>query len=174
MPGIQGSLLPLLGHDRSERQGLPFHRGEASVPSLSHRGLADSTPGSKRTAVTLPKPRRCGRLKQAAAVLATTLALTGGALALAPTALAVGSSGCSSSTFNWSGHIQRANLVNLRSGSGTSYSSCGLVSDGTRLKFICYRSPKTAGGTYWAYVKITSGPQSGTYGWVDRHYMYAA
>lgn len=117
-------------------------------------------------------PRRFSRrLKQTAAVSVATVALAGGTLALAPTASAVGKSACGNVTFNWPGHIQRAKLVNLRSGPGTSYSSYGMVSNGTRLTFICYKAgSKTK--DYWDYVKITSGPHSGTYGWVDDYYVY--
>ncbi|MFF9458043.1 SH3 domain-containing protein [Streptomyces flaveolus] len=112
-------------------------------------------------------------MTRTAAVSVAALSLAGGAVALAPSAsAAVGKSGCSSITFNASGFIQRAQLVNLRSGPGTSYSSYGLVSNGTRLTYICYKSPTSSGGRYWAYVKITSGAHAGTYGWVDRYYTY--
>ncbi|UFR07146.1 SH3 domain-containing protein [Streptomyces sp. Go40/10] len=97
-----------------------------------------------------------------------TIALVGGAVALAPAATAVGQSACRSAIYNLPGHIN-ANNVNLRSGPGTSYSSKGLLSKGTSLTWICYK-PGTATTSAWDYVKIKSGIHKGTYGWVSARY----
>jgi uncharacterized protein YraI len=113
----------------------------------------------------IPTPRRpASRVSRAAALAATTLALFGGALTLAPTASAVGSSGCNSAWYDFDGHIS-ANGVNLRSGPGTSYSIKGVVSKGTTTVFYCYRD-YGAGKWSWDYLKITSGPNKGVSGWV--------
>ncbi|MER6684636.1 SH3 domain-containing protein [Streptomyces olivaceoviridis] len=97
-----------------------------------------------------------------------TIALVGGAVALAPAATAVGQSACRSDFYYLPGVIN-TNSVNLRSGPGTSYSSKGLLSKGTRLTWICYK-PGTATTSSWDYVKIKSGVHKGTYGWVSARY----
>lgn len=104
------------------------------------------------------------RMAQTAAVSAATFALAGGALALAPTASAVGQSGCDSAFYYFDGHINMGG-VNLRSGPGTSYSSKGLLSKGTGATWICSNSRES-----WKYVKIKSGAHANTYGWVYGKY----
>jgi uncharacterized protein YgiM (DUF1202 family) len=109
------------------------------------------------------------RLPRAAAVAAVTLAVVGGAIAVAPTASAVGHSGCTSLDYYWHGHVNTGG-VNLRSGPGTSYSSKGLLSAGNKLTYICYKEG-TATTWSWDYVKVTSGAHAGTYGWVYDKYV---
>ncbi|MFF2206348.1 SH3 domain-containing protein [Streptomyces sp. NPDC058145] len=111
---------------------------------------------------TQTRPR--SRFRRGAVLAATTLALVGGALAIAPTASAVDSSGCNSAWYYLNGHIN-TNGVNLRSGPSTRYSSKGVLSKGTRTYIYCYRdSSKDA----WDYIKVTSGANKGVKGWV-RH-----
>ncbi|MEU2357701.1 SH3 domain-containing protein [Streptomyces misionensis] len=123
-------------------------------------------------AFRLPRSGRIGRTVAASAI--ALVAAAGATLAAAPTASAVGSSACTGGTLNWSGHIQRASLVNLRSGPGTSYSSYGLVSNGTRLTLVCHKTVNHGYSYGWDYVKIRSGSHAGTYGWVYEYYVYAA
>ncbi|MDX2591278.1 hypothetical protein PV343_02935 [Streptomyces sp. WI03-4A] len=80
---------------------------------------------------TQTRPRSRSRIRRGAVLAATTLALVGGALATAPTASAVDSSGCNSAWYYLNGHIN-TNGVNMRSGPSTRYSSRGVLSKGTR------------------------------------------
>ncbi|POX58823.1 hypothetical protein C3492_35395 [Streptomyces sp. Ru62] len=104
-------------------------------------------------------------MRQTAAVSAVSIALIGGAVALAPAATAVGQSACSGPTYNLPVRTNTGS-VNLRSGPGTSYSSKGLLSKGTKATWICDNSRES-----WAYVKIKSGVHKGTFGWVSSRYI---
>jgi uncharacterized protein YraI len=63
-----------------------------------------------------------------------------------------------------------ANNVNLRSGAGTSYPSLGQVNYGDR--FEDYWLPFVyADGYYWCKVKMLTGQNAGTTGWVATDYL---
>ncbi|MGX5186283.1 hypothetical protein ACWKT5_26765 [Streptomyces avermitilis] len=112
---------------------------------------------------------RSGSIRHGAAGSALALLTALGAtLAVAPTASAVDSSACNSAWYYFNGHIN-ASGVNLRSGPGTSYSSKGLLSKGTKTYFYCY---KDFGSNKWSwqYIKVTSGPHKNTKGWVRFDY----
>ncbi|WP_326770701.1 SH3 domain-containing protein (plasmid) [Streptomyces sp. NBC_01591] len=100
--------------------------------------------------------------KRVAALALSASLLTGGAIALAPSAAAVG--GNSKCTADFSGKVS-ASSTNLRSGPATPYSSYGLLSTGTKVTVICYRQTSVTVQP-WLYLKVTSGAHSGTYGWV--------
>ncbi|MET9461079.1 hypothetical protein ABZY05_39555 [Streptomyces canus] len=92
--------------------------------------------------------------------------LTGAAVALAPSASAVGSSACTVNFPDDNGTVS-TNGVNYRSGPGTSYSSKGLVYKGDRVREYCLTS---RGGKLWYYTKLLKKSQgglpAGTYGWL--------
>ncbi|MFF9074575.1 SH3 domain-containing protein [Streptomyces sp. NPDC014872] len=104
----------------------------------------------------------------AASSAVALLAATGATLVTAPAASAADSSSCNSGTYGFNGHIN-TNSVNLRSGPGTSYSSKGLLSKGTKTYFYCYRD-FGANKWSWDYIKVTSGPHKGVKGWVRGDY----
>lgn len=116
--------------------------------------------------------RACSRrLKQAATVSAASLALVGGALAVAPAASAVGSSACTDGRpfvdSPWPGHVT-AGPVNLRTSPTTKSSSKGLVSKGTKVGILCSKGEVP---TSWDYVKVKTGAHAGTYGWIYDKYV---
>jgi uncharacterized protein YraI len=92
--------------------------------------------------------------------------LTGAAVALAPSASAVGSSACTVNTPDGDGTVN-TNGANYRSGPGTSYSSKGLVYRGDRVRSYCVKSTD---GKLWYYTKLLKKSQgglpAGTYGWL--------
>ncbi|MFH0245872.1 SH3 domain-containing protein [Streptomyces sp. HK10] len=104
-------------------------------------------------------------LRRAATGAATVALLTGGAVAMAPSAAAVGSSACTKNIANYSGDIT-ASAVHLRSGPSTGYTSKGLLYRNTDVYVYC-----TASGGSWSYLKATSGANSGRYGWVATRYI---
>ncbi|MFK0295227.1 hypothetical protein ACIQU6_32810 [Streptomyces sp. NPDC090442] len=116
----------------------------------------------------------------ATATLATGL-LTGGAVAVAGPASAVGSGACVHFTVpndNLDNHryptaigMPTVNGLNLRTGPGTGYSSLGnLNATSSAMRITC-----TSSGDRWLYGKVTAGPNAGRWGWVSRQYtrLYA-
>ncbi|MFI2317838.1 SH3 domain-containing protein [Streptomyces sp. CB00072] len=106
--------------------------------------------------------RRAGRV--AVSVAATLLVAVGATLATASPAAAVGTSACTTHRYDWKAETNTAS-VNFRSGPGTSYASKGLLAKGTKHLFRCFSSSKPAGYS-WSYIKVTSGPHSGVWGWI--------
>ena len=111
-----------------------------------------------------PTPARFAVLRRASTVAAVGALLFGGAVTMAPTASAVDSSACNSAWYYFNGRIT-GNNVNLRSGPGTTYSSKGLLSKGTKVYWYCY---KDFGPNRWDwdYIKVLSGPHKNVKGWV--------
>jgi uncharacterized protein YraI len=56
--------------------------------------------------------------------------------------------------------------INLRTGPGTSYTSLGILIEGTGVEVRC--KAKTAG---WMRVKVLNGPNNGRTGWVASKYL---
>ncbi|MFD7541380.1 SH3 domain-containing protein [Streptomyces sp. NPDC059819] len=84
---------------------------------------------------------------------------------ISPAAAAtVGTSACTGYRYDWTAVIN-TDSVNFRTGPGTSYSSMGLLSKGTKHIMRCFGSSKPAGWS-WCYIKVTSGPHAGVWGWV--------
>ncbi|WP_106982652.1 SH3 domain-containing protein [Streptomyces megasporus] len=96
---------------------------------------------------------------------ATLALLTGGAVAMAPSAAAVGSSACTKNVTDYNGYTT-ASAVHLRSGPSTGYTSKGLLYRSTDVRVYC-----TAKSGSWSYLKVTSGANSGKYGWVSSSYI---
>jgi uncharacterized protein YraI len=110
----------------------------------------------------LSSSRRAGRVAASAAI--TLLVAAGATLATVSPAAAVGTSACTKYRYDWNAKINTAS-VNFRSGPGTSYSSKGLLAKGTKHLMRCFSSSKPAGWS-WSYIKVTSGPHAGVWGWV--------
>ncbi|MFE7404469.1 SH3 domain-containing protein [Streptomyces sp. NPDC057557] len=110
----------------------------------------------------LSSSRRTGRVAASAAI--TLLVAAGATLATVSPAAAVGTSACTNARYDWNATINTAS-VNFRSGPGTSYSSKGLLAKGTKHLMRCFSSSKPAGYS-WSYIKVTSGPHTGVWGWV--------
>ncbi|MFC9622755.1 SH3 domain-containing protein [Streptomyces sp. NPDC056930] len=110
----------------------------------------------------LSSSRLTGRVAASAAI--TLLVAAGATLATVSPAAAVGTSACTNDRYDWNATINTAS-VNFRSGPGTSYSSKGLLAKGTKHLMRCFSSSKPAGYS-WSYIKVTSGPHTGVWGWV--------
>ncbi|MCC3655763.1 SH3 domain-containing protein [Streptomyces sp. S07_1.15] len=99
-----------------------------------------------------------------AAAATGVVLLTGGAVALAPAANAVGGHSRCTADANYTGKVRVAN-VNLRKGPGTSHKSYGQLTKGARVYVDCYRQPDITKQP-WLYVKVKSGAHTGKRGWV--------
>src|SRR4051812_12354894 len=101
----------------------------------------------------------------------TASILLGGAVALAPAANAVGSSGCNFNDSVRPGSVWETTTgnVNLRSGPGTGYSSYGQLAQGTDFTYQC--TYKDSAGL-WYYGTMREGAHKGTSGWIS--WQYAA
>ncbi|MEU1121506.1 MULTISPECIES: SH3 domain-containing protein [unclassified Streptomyces] len=113
---------------------------------------------------------RAARLSRCAAVATTTALVFAGAVALAPTASAVGSSACGHSYQLIYYNKITKDAVHFRTGPGTSYASRGLLRKGDKIALYCY----STNGSNWDYVKIhaksKTGIAKGTKGWVSSKY----
>ncbi|WP_371801525.1 hypothetical protein OHA38_43195 (plasmid) [Streptomyces sp. NBC_01732] len=110
----------------------------------------------------LSSSHRAGRVAASAAI--TLLVAAGATLATVSPAAAVGASACTNERYDWKATVNTAS-VNFRSGPGTSYSSKGLLTKGTKHLMRCFSSSKPAGWS-WSYIKVTSGPHAGVWGWI--------
>jgi uncharacterized protein YraI len=95
---------------------------------------------------------------------ATLALLTGGAVAMAPTASAVGSSACTW-TWQWPQKMEATTAVHLRSGPSSGYTSKGILYKGNDFKEYCNK------GWTWSYGKVLSGANAGKWGWVYSDYL---
>ncbi|MCO6008305.1 hypothetical protein NE236_25330 [Actinoallomurus purpureus] len=105
------------------------------------------------------------------AVVAGMVAL-GGVVATASAASAAGSSACTVNIRNAT--YKTTTAVRLRKGPSTSYTSLGLLSTGTRFYGTCNYDPSYGIGVsdkVWTYGKVTSGANSGKWGWVFSSYL---
>jgi uncharacterized protein YraI len=93
---------------------------------------------------------------------ATLALLTGGAIAMAPTASAVGSSACQS--YHKENEMISGGNVKYRTGPSTSYTAKGILTNYTDIYVYCL-----ARG--YAYVKPLEGSWKGTTGWVSSDYV---
>ncbi|WP_199185707.1 SH3 domain-containing protein [Streptomyces carminius] len=94
---------------------------------------------------------------------ATLALLTGGAVAMAPSAAAVGSSACTKNVTDYNGYTT-ASAVHLRSGPSTSYTSKGLLSRSTDVRVYCTKGS-------WSYLKVSEGANRNKSGWVATRYV---
>ena len=99
-----------------------------------------------------------------AAVTATALAALGGsAVVMAPTASAVGSSGCTKDVSNYHSETE-ASALKFRTGPGTGYTAKGQLSYATDVYVGCLHGD-------WSYIRVESGAHDGEYGWVYSDYI---
>ncbi|GAA4635911.1 hypothetical protein GCM10023196_083460 [Actinoallomurus vinaceus] len=105
------------------------------------------------------------------AVVAGVVAL-GGVVATASAANAAGSSTC---TVNIKDATYKTTTsVRLRKGPSTSYTSLGLLTTGTKFYGTCKYDPSYGIGVsdkVWTYGKVTSGANTGKWGWVYSSYL---
>jgi len=94
---------------------------------------------------------------------ATLALLTGGAVAMAPAASAVGYSACTKYINAWG---STTTSVHLRTGPSTGYTSLGILSRGTSAYMRC-----TAKSGSWTYVSVHEGANKGKVGWVYSSYI---
>ncbi|WP_445517266.1 SH3 domain-containing protein [Streptomyces sp. NEAU-174] len=107
-------------------------------------------------------------LRRIAALTAATALLTGGAITLAPTASAAGSSTCTYNLADFTGTAD-GNGINYRTGPSTNYTAKGRLYDGDRLRIYC-------GKGQWYYSKLAKrskgGLAKGTTGWIRSDMLY--
>ncbi|MEV8564938.1 SH3 domain-containing protein [Streptomyces sp. NPDC051322] len=116
------------------------------------------------------------KLKRGAiATVVAGAAAFGGVVAIAPTASAAGSSTCTVDIANAT--YKTTTSVNLRTGPGAGYTSQGILATGTHFYGTCkYDTSYGVGVPYnvWTYGKVTSGANSGKWGWVSADYLKKA
>lgn len=112
------------------------------------------------------QPRRW----RAATVASVGALLLGSAVALAPSASAVGTSACSPYRGVQEMLHTTSSSVNLRTGPSTKYTSLGLLSKRTNFWYICHKD--TGPGAWnWTYGTVMSGSHRGQKGWVFSKYL---
>ncbi|MEV5748325.1 hypothetical protein AB0L00_10940 [Actinoallomurus sp. NPDC052308] len=108
------------------------------------------------------------------AVVAGAVAL-GGVVATATAASAVGSSKC---TVNITDSTYKTTTtVKFRTGPSTGYTALGSLSTGTKFYGTCKYDPSYGIGVsdqVWTYGKVTSGANTGKWGWVYSSYLKRA
>lgn len=99
-----------------------------------------------------------------AATAATAAVILGGSVITAPPAAAAVPSACNWE-WQWPQKKRTTAAVNLRSGPSTNYVSKGILFTGTTFTEYCNKDFE------WSYGKVTSGANSGKWGWVAGAYL---
>lgn len=100
----------------------------------------------------------------------SSLLLFGGAIALAPSASAVGGNSKCTEDENFNGKVAVTN-VNLRSGPSASYSSYGQLTKGGKVFIDCLRQTDITKQP-WLFIKVNSGAHAGLKGWTRDDLIY--